>query len=266
MILTIILFICFLTLACFLFYRQTSSYRGKKGESHIHDVLMDLPNEYTILDDVVLYTNNGTTQIDHIVVSKYGVFAIETKNYTGEIYGNDQNEEWKQIIVTRVRYRRNPFKVYTYVTKNLFYNPVKQSLGHSYVIKDKLKSWKYLPVVPIVCFTGNCNISSVKSKHNVVYWTDLLSVIYSHKTVYLNDDEVKEIAQLLSDYNMRSEVSNKEHIKNIKNIKNIKRDIGDKIESGICPKCGGKLIKREGKFGNFLGCRNYPKCKFTRNI
>ena len=44
------------------------------------------------------------TQIDHIVVSKFGVFAIETKNYRGEIYGNDNIQEWKQIIVTKVTY------------------------------------------------------------------------------------------------------------------------------------------------------------------
>ena len=55
----------------------------------IHDILMQLPDEYHVMDDVMLKTTNGTTQIDHIVVSKYGIFAIETKNYRGEIYGND---------------------------------------------------------------------------------------------------------------------------------------------------------------------------------
>ncbi|NLH92558.1 MAG: hypothetical protein GX481_08950 [Atopobium sp.] len=34
----------------------------------------------------------------------------------------------------------------------------------------------------------------------------------------------------------------------------------------ICPKCGGKLILRNGKFGTFYGCENYPKCKFTISI
>lgn len=33
-----------------------------------------------------------------------------------------------------------------------------------------------------------------------------------------------------------------------------------------CPRCGGALLKREGKFGDFLGCTNYPKCKYTKNI
>ena len=33
-----------------------------------------------------------------------------------------------------------------------------------------------------------------------------------------------------------------------------------------CPKCSGELIKRKGKFGDFYGCSNYPKCKYTQTI
>lgn len=33
-----------------------------------------------------------------------------------------------------------------------------------------------------------------------------------------------------------------------------------------CPKCGGSLVIRTGRYGKFLGCRNYPRCKYTKNI
>lgn len=33
-----------------------------------------------------------------------------------------------------------------------------------------------------------------------------------------------------------------------------------------CPKCGGSLIERKGKYGKFYGCSNYPKCEYTKNI
>ena len=55
---------------------------------------MQLSDEYTIIDDVILLTEHGTTQIDHVVVSKYGIIAIDTKNYRGEIYGEDNRKEW----------------------------------------------------------------------------------------------------------------------------------------------------------------------------
>lgn len=34
---------------------------------------------------------------------------------------------------------------------------------------------------------------------------------------------------------------------------------------GNCPICGGVLLVREGKYGRFLGCSNYPRCRYTRN-
>lgn len=33
----------------------------------------------------------------------------------------------------------------------------------------------------------------------------------------------------------------------------------------LCPKCGGTLVERNGKYGTFIGCSNYPKCKYTKN-
>ena len=37
-----------------------------------------------------------------------------------------------------------------------------------------------------------------------------------------------------------------------------------KTKGGVCPMCGGELIMREGKYGNFIGCSNYPKCRYTQ--
>ena len=31
-----------------------------------------------------------------------------------------------------------------------------------------------------------------------------------------------------------------------------------------CPRCGGLLIKKRGKYGEFVGCSNFPKCRYTR--
>ena len=37
-----------------------------------------------------------------------------------------------------------------------------------------------------------------------------------------------------------------------------------KTKGGVCPKCGGELIMREGKYGSFIGCSNFPKCRYTQ--
>ena len=92
------LFIVFAIVLLVLFgYRiwdNTTTAKGQAGENWIHNILMQLPDEYVVFKDVILKTPKGTTQIDHIVVSRYGVFAIETKNYRGEIYGDDKREYW----------------------------------------------------------------------------------------------------------------------------------------------------------------------------
>lgn len=58
--------------------------------------------------------------------------------------------------------------------------------------------------------------------------------------------------------NFSAQISNKEHVKNIKKTQ-------DELKKGICPRCGGKLVEKHGKYGAFLGCSNYPKCKFIIN-
>lgn len=72
---------------------------GKAGEKRVARKLDWLPKEYIILNDIMLPTQYGTTQIDHIVVSPYGIFVIETKNYKGWIFGHENSEEWKQSLL-----------------------------------------------------------------------------------------------------------------------------------------------------------------------
>ena len=47
--------------------------------------------------------------------------------------------------------------------------------------------------------------------------------------------------------------------------------LGAELKNGttapkICPRCGGSLKLRNGKFGSFLGCTSYPDCRYTENI
>lgn len=258
--LSILVIIALVALIIFVWWYNSPKQKGKRGEARIHDAILQLPDEYYVLDDVVLFTDRGTTQIDHIVVSKYGVFAIETKNYRGDIYGDDHRQEWTQMIVTDVTFAKKRWKTYTYVKKNHFYNPVKQSLGHAYRMKEHLKEWPHLKVVPIVVFTGEASLENVTSQHHVIYDYELLPTILSYRTSYITDEDVKKVAECFSQKNVRDIVDDKEHVRHVKSVQ---RDVDRKIAKGVCPKCGGQLIQRHGRYGNFYGCSNYPKCRFT---
>lgn len=253
------LFIGFIVISIILAYLNSPSVKGRRGELHVGNQLVTLPNEYIVLNDVVLPTRRGTTQIDHIVVSPYGIFGIETKNYRGEIYGDDTREKWTQMIITDVTYRKS-WKTYTYVTKSHFYNPVKQSLGHIYSLKDCLNDFGYIPMIPVVVFAGEAILSNVNSKYPVVYIENLVSTIRCYDKRYLSGEQVSEIVRRISSINVRETVKNKDHIQNIRNAVAEKNQ---KVRNGICPRCGGQLVLRHGKYGSFYGCSNYPKCKFT---
>ena len=234
--------------------------KGRRGEAKVNNIISQLPQGYHMLNDVILKTRNGTTQIDHIVVSKYGVFTIETKNYRGDIYGDDNRDKWTQIIVTDVTYMKKWYKTYTYVTKNHLYNPVKQSIGHANVIRRTLSEWRNLKVVPIVAFSGRANLSNVRTNNHVVYIDELFSVIQNYRTECLSDSDVQGIINRLTEKNVRGIVDDKTHAQNVYAARN---ERNRKLAAGICPKCGGNLVQRNGRYGSFYGCSNYPRCRFT---
>jgi hypothetical protein len=70
---------------------------------------------YRAVHDITLPTPDGTTQIDHVVVSRYGVFVIETKNMKGWIFGGERQAQWTQ-------------RIYRYT--NRFQNPLLQNYTH----------------------------------------------------------------------------------------------------------------------------------------
>ena len=225
--------------------------KGKFGEASVSKLLHRLDkNKYKVINDVILYSDGGntkTTQIDHIVVSNYGIFSIETKNYKGQIYGSEQSSQWTQNI---------------YGHKYKFMNPVHQNYVHIKAIKALLDTNGYdkIPMYSIVTFPGDAIIKVETRESYVVKWKKIVPTIKKlSSTECLNSETVEKIVELLKE-KVASKVDTKEHIQEVKTtIKETKK----KIKAGTCPKCGGELVLRKGKYGKFYGCSNYPKCRFT---
>ena len=99
-------------------------WKGKYSERLVHKKMLQLSDEYTIFNNLLFESNGRSTQIDHIVVSPYGVFVIETKGYKGWILGGENSEYWTQVI---------------YKSKHQFYNPIKQNEGHVRFLRHLFK-------------------------------------------------------------------------------------------------------------------------------
>ncbi len=89
---------------------KTPWFKGVIGEGLLNisiRLFLD-KREYRLLKNVTLPTEDGTTQIDHIIVSRFGVFVIETKNMRGWIFGNPAHKSWTQQIYRRRHSFQNP--------------------------------------------------------------------------------------------------------------------------------------------------------------
>ena len=73
-------------------------------------------------------------------------------------------------------------------------------------------------------------------------------------------DEKSDWQEILADFYYPFMKKIEDGKKNIKSQK-IAIPIDEK-----CPDCGGELVKRSGRFGEFIACSNFPKCKYSRNL
>lgn len=212
--------------------------RGKEGELYIKSILGEtVQGEKYIIHDYIFEKDYMLTQIDHIVVNKCGIFVIETKNMVGHIFGDDTLDQWTQICDDgRVQ---------------KFESPVKQNEKHVKILKSILGD---IPVYSIVVFVQN-NTENIQSDYVVPAF--LLNEIINSKKTALNERQIRVVYESLERYH--SSMSHEEYVRKIKNYRSA-------LDNNICPRCGGNLVLRNGQYGQFYGCSNYPKCKFRKKI
>ena len=221
--------------------------KGKAGEYAVSRILDKLPkDQYRVLNDITIPTPKGSSQIDHLVVSIYGIFVIETKNYDGWIYGGEHAEYWTQNL---------------YGNKYQLYNPILQNAGHIRALRRVLKDYEPLLIIPIVAFSGKVDIKVKIEEACVIYWNQISMVINQFEEKRLTWSQVNAICDAV--YAAQIEPSKEADKQHLKDIRSAREQKFDAIASGRCPRCGGTLVLRKGKYGQFYGCSNYPQCKYT---
>lgn len=219
--------------------------KGWIGEKAVSVILSTLPGEdYKTINNVMLKTETGTSQVDHVVVSTYGIFVIETKNYKGWITGSENSNQW----VKNMYGKKYPFR-----------NPIKQNYGHVKALESML-GLPFETFIPIVVFSVQVDLK-VKTNSPVVYTSQLAKTIRKYTDVKIQKEDIEKISLKITEANVDSKENRKKHVQDIRD--NLKKE-EEIVKAGICPKCGGELKKRKGKNGTFLGCSNYPKCRYTK--
>lgn len=180
---TVFLIVLGLVLAAFLAVWEASPARkGARGERAVHGLLRQSlhPSEYAILRDVTLPYEGGTTQIDHVVVSRFGIFVIETNSLAGWIYGSEWDSHWTQSF--------GHFRVE-------FQNPLRQNQRHLRALQGLL-GLRATKFHSLVVFTGKSEFKR-EMPLNVVQPDRLVPFIQVRRTLLLTAEEADRVLDVI---------------------------------------------------------------------
>jgi len=203
MLIPMFLLLFFGLVALYYFKKKLPEIKGRIGEKHVRKGLIKSLDEtkYNIINDVTLpLEDGGTTQIDHIVVSNFGVFVIETKNMSGWIFGNEHQAKWTQTI-QRSKY---PFQ-----------NPLRQNYKHTKTLAHLL-NMPHEQFHSVVVFTSNAELKT-KMPNNVGHLKGMMLYIKSFDEEVSDNQTKLEIISLVQSIKLKQgRTTNKQHVKYLK--------------------------------------------------
>lgn len=228
---------------------KTARFKGIFGEFLVNlmaRIRLD-KDTYHVIKNVTLPTGNGTTQIDHIIVSVYGIFVVETKNMKGWIFGGETQKTWTQ-------------KIYKYSQK--FQNPLHQNYKHVKTLQTLL-NLSDNQLYSVIVFVGDSTFKTAMP-NNVTYGMGYIRYIKSKTEILFFKTQVEAfIEQIETGRYPTTLATHRQHIKNVNTLKS------EKQNKPLCPKCGSEMILRTAKRGQnqgkqFWGCSQFPRCRGVR--
>lgn len=174
--------------------------KGLKGEIQVRRALNKLNKRYVILNDILLRSSlapSKTTQIDHIVVSPYGIFVIETKNFGGLIIGDSEDYKWIQV---------------TSNWRGTFNSPIMQNRLHIDSVTKLIPGAGINNIYSIIAFSSRAslkNIDITSPREIATYYHDIVRVIKTRKIEVFSKQEVNELSSTLRNSNLLDEETKK---------------------------------------------------------
>ena len=242
-----------------------SMFKGFIGEaigSLAHKMLLD-KSIYREMNNVTIPIPDGTTQIDHVIVSRYGIFVIEAKNMNGWIFGDEKSAQWTQSLPGG-KYR--------------FQNPLRQNYRHTKCLAEFL-GVEHENLHSVVMFWGETTFKTEMPEN--VLDKGYTSYIKSKTDVIFSDEEVDEIVEAIQSGKLpRTWATRKQHIASLK-VRHSKPEMKPEemlspqpqvgSDEPHCPICSSPMVKRSAKRGansgnQFWGCSRYPSCKGITSV
>lgn len=172
-------------------HKQRKIYKaGISGEKTVARLLESLDNNYIIYNDIIIGGREKGAQIDHLVLSPYGIFCIETKNMRGTILGRERDNNW---IQKKIGQGGKTFE-------KQFYNPCKQSAGHVNALKNLLRhsDFQNIWVQSVVVFSEETVNLRIETETVPVLKSNKLHAYFaSRKEIIISRDKLKRIENIV---------------------------------------------------------------------
>lgn len=207
------------------------------------------------------YGNNKTSEIDVLMITNKGIVVIESKNFSGCIYGSEDDRQWVQVLPNG---RQN--------ANNYFNNPILQNRTHIKYLQAHIGN---VPIWSVIAFSERCTLKSIRYHDSSVFVVkrQVIEKAVSALLSFAKDDaiNVQALYEILLPY---SNVDREQKIKHIMDIRSMPLTDPAAAYSepySTCPRCGGRLVERTATRGasagrRFWGCSNFPYCRYTRSI
>ena len=260
-------------LAAFL---QTPFMKGWLGEALLHlSLIMHLDSKrYRLLRNVTLPTEDGSTQIDHVVVSRHGIFVVETKNYGGWIFGKPHDKTWTQ------KFPRHSSR---------FQNPLRQNYKHVRTL-EQLTGVPAGALFSVIAFVGSAEFKTAMPD-NVTRLHGCAAFIRAKTALLLSEQEVARVIRRIAagrlEPSMATHAAHARHVRDLVRAREAQASAeaapvptpapapaptpAAQPAKPSCPHCGSAVddyqYKTGAKAGSaFRGCVTFPDCRYRVDL
>lgn len=195
-----------------------SEYKGRLGEDKILDEIERLNHKVEVVKNLIIKKQEGTTELDIIMLSSVGIYVFEVKNYSGWIFGSEKQKKWTQSFYTG--------------QKESFMNPIHQNYGHieslKWLLSDK---YPHLNYYSVIVFTDKADLKKVpESTDKLIIENE--SNIYEHLNASIShakimkhrstqtEVDVDDLFCYILDYKALNLVERQDHVDYIKSMRN----------------------------------------------
>lgn len=247
---------------------------GIIGEDNILFELKNSGMNMYVLHDIYLECGDLSAQIDFYVITPKINFIIECKNLFGNIEINNKGDFIRTFEYGNKKYREG------------IYSPITQNERHLLVIKNKkMEDCGFLRQIAVDKMFNTYHKSLVVLANPKTVLNDRYAKKEIREKVIRADqlaavmkrmcNESKEFPSSRSDMEEqaskmlgRNVEQRKDYLKKYKELLDelqgrTEKTVPDNVKPNCCPRCGGELVKRKGRYGEFYGCSKFPQCRFT---